>query len=80
MEKHVQKIAHRSIVDGKWIRDSYEVTINGKQYDFRDLAKDHGIKLDAKAKKQVNTNADMGKTLDSGHTEIDRDRDSKSEE
>ena len=80
MEKQVQKIAHRSIVDGKWIKDSYEVTIDGKQYDFRDLAKNHGIKLDTKAKKQVNTDADMGKTHDSGHTEIDRDGNSKSEE
>ena len=80
MEKKLQKIAHRLIVDGKWTKDSYDVTIDGKQYDFRDLAKQHGIKFDAKAKKQVNTNADMGKTLDSGHTEVDRDGDSKSEE
>ena len=76
MEKQVHKIANRSIVNGKWIKDSYDVVIGGETYDFRDLAKQHGIELpDAKkSKKAVNTiediqekeDADMGSTQSEG--------------
>ena len=85
MEKQVHKIANRCIVNGKWIRDSYDVVINGETYDFRDLAKEHGIELNAKPKKQINTDIkekheDLEQSHDSGDTEIDGDGDSESTE
>ena len=65
MEKQVHKIAHRNIVDGKWIKDSYTVTVDGKEHDFRDLAKQFGIDLPnqpnapIKPKKQKQINTDI---------------------
>jgi hypothetical protein len=85
MEKQVHKIAKKCIVDGKWIRDSYDVVIGGETYDFRDLAKEHGIELNAKPKKQINTDIkekdeDLEQSHDSGDTEVDGDGDSESTE
>ena len=85
MEKQVHKIANRCIVDGKWTRDSYDVVIGRETYDFRDLAKKHGIELNAKPKKQINTDVkekyeDMERSHDSGDTEVDGDGDSESTE
>jgi len=82
MEKQVHKIASKFIVNGKWIKDSYDVTIGGHIYDFRDLAKAHGIELDAKPKKHINTvieekHEDLEQSHDSGDTEVDGDGDSE---
>lgn len=86
MEKQVHKIANRCIVNGKWIRDSYDVVINGETYDFRDLAKEHGIELNAKPKKQINTDieekgyGDMGQAHSKSSAEKHGDGDSEGSE
>ena len=86
MEKQVHKIANRSIVDGKWIRDSYDVVIGGETYDFRDLAKQYGIELNAKPKKHINTDikeksyGDMGQAHNEGSAEKHGNGDSKGSE
>ena len=88
MEQQVHKIARRSIVNGKWIRDSYDIIINGETHDFRDLAKQFGIEMpDAiESKKKINKDiqehedADMGSSHHSGDTEEHGDRDSESTE
>ena len=84
MQKKIEKIARRSIVDGVWTRESYDVTIDGQVYDFRDLAKAHGVEIPSKSKskkqKQVNSYADMEQSFDSGDTEIDGDGDSEGSE
>ena len=83
MQKKIEKIARRSIVDGVWTRESYDVTIDGQVYDFRDLAKAHGIELGnskPKKQKQVNSYADMEQSFDSGDTEIDGDGNSEGSE
>ena len=76
MEKQVHKIANRCIVNGEWIRDTYDVVIDGETHDFRDLAKQHGIEMGSKSKKQINTDVeekheDMERSHDSGDTEVD---------
>lgn len=91
MEQQIKKIAHRSIIDGVWQKDSWEVTIGGKTHDFRDLAKAHGIELKGadkhkKTKKQINTDvkveehADLEQPFDSGHSEEHGDGDSEGSE
>ncbi len=94
MEKQVHKIASRCIVDGVWIKDSYEVTINGEKHDFRDLAKSFGIDLPnqpnapikPKKKKQINIDkqedsyGDMEQALDTESIEEHGDGDSESTE
>lgn len=60
MEQQVHKIAKRSIVNGKWTKDSYDVKINGETYDFRDLAEKYNIEMNvsnstSKKTKKVNT-------------------------
>jgi len=66
----------QSILDNGFEGDT--VYIYGEKYKTAEVAKEHGITLPhaKKAKKQVNTTedikeeeyADMGKTLDEGHT------------
>lgn len=86
MEKQVHKIANRSIVDGKWTRDSYDVVIDGETHDFRDLAKEFGIKIDSKSKKTINTDVeeksygDMGQAPDDGCAEEHGNGDSEGSE
>jgi hypothetical protein len=85
MEKQVHKIANRCIVNGAWTRDSYDVVIDGESYDFRDLAKQHGIEMGPKSKKQINTDVeekheDMERSHDSRDTEVDGDGDSEGTE
>lgn len=77
--------------DGKWTKPSRQIRVkhDGEiiEVDMDEYAKQHGIELpDAKnkkhkdLKKEVNTDADMGKTHDSGHSEVDGTRDSESSE
>lgn len=73
--------------NGKWTKPSRVIRVDGVEHDMDEYAKEHGIELpDAKSKKhkdikkEVNTNADMGKTHDSGHSEVDGTRDSESPE
>jgi len=94
MEKQVHKIAKRSIINGVWTKDSYDVTIGGKTYDFRDLAKSYGIELPTapntpnkpkKTKKvnidiEENSYGDMEQTHSSESVEEHGDGDSESTE
>ena len=89
MEQKVRKIARRNIVDGVWTRESFDVKIDGKTYDIRDLCKTYDIELYSKPKdfKPINIDivtdkdyADMEEPLDSGDTEIDGDGDSEGSE
>jgi len=88
MEKQVHKIAKRSIINGVWTKDSYDVTIGGKTYDFRDLAKSYGIELQGKPKKtkkvnidiEENSYGDMEQTHSSESVEEHGDGDSESTE
>lgn len=71
--------------EGKWTKPSRTIRISGVEHDMDEYAKEHGIELpDSKSKKhkdikkEVNTNADMGKPHDKGSTEVDGTRDSES--
>lgn len=74
-------------VDGVWPRPERKIKVDGVEYDMDEYAKEHGIELpDAKSKKhkdikkEVNTNADMGKQDHSGDTKIDGEGNSESSE
>ena len=63
------------------------ITVNGVTHDLDEYAKQHGIELpnskakkEKKTKKEVNSYADMEQSHDEGHSEIDGDGDSKSQE
>lgn len=86
MDKQVHKIANRCIVDGKWTMNTYDVVIDGETHDFRDLAKQHGIKMGSKSKKTINTDieeesyGDMGQAPDSGSAQEHGNGDSEGSE
>ncbi len=63
------------------------ISVDGRTHDLDEYAKLHGVELpdskvkkEKKTKKEVNSYADMEQSLDKGHTEIDGDGDSKSQE
>ena len=73
MEEQVKLIASRLYdAEGNWKgRPDHKVTINGELHDWDKLVKKYDIEVPSKpkTKKQVNTNADMGQTLHSEHSE-----------
>jgi hypothetical protein len=73
--------------EGQWTKPSRTIRISGVEHDMDEYAKEHGIELpDSKSKKhkdikkEVNTNADMGKQDHSGDTKIDGEGNSESSE
>ena len=63
----------------------YQIKVNGEQHDLFDYAKKHGIDLPVKhktkkAKKEVNSYADLEETFNQGDFEVDGDGDSQGEE
>lgn len=65
-------------VDGNYVGPADGMlTIQGKKVKLEDYAKQHGITLPKKSKKQVNTDvkekedADMGQSQDQGYPEVD---------
>jgi hypothetical protein len=74
-------------LEGKWTKPTRIIRISGVEHDLDEYAKEHGIELpDAKSKKhkdikkEVNTNADMGKQDHHRDHQIDGDGDSESSE
>jgi hypothetical protein len=86
-EKDMEHKFLNVFVDGVWPRPERKIKVDGVEYDMDEYAKEHGIELpDSKSKqhkdikKEVNTNADMGKQDHSGDTKIDGEGNSESSE
>ena len=74
-------------LEGKWTKPTRIIRISGVEHDMDEYAKEHGIELpDSKSKKhkdikkEVNTNADMGKQDHHRDHKVDGDGDSESSE
>jgi len=74
-------------LEGKWTKPTRIIRVDGIEHDMDEYAKEHGIELpDSKSKKhkdikkEVNTNADMGKQDHHRDHKVDGDGDSESSE
>lgn len=74
-------------IEGNWTKPTRIIRISGVEHDMDEYAKEHGIELpDSKSKKhkdikkEVNTNADMGKQDHHRDHKVDGDGDSESSE